>query len=133
MRILYSNFMIFGSQGGADPSNISSAFFIGGVDSRFYDGHIRMVPVIREHYWEVGLSSFWIGDKKFCCEEGSKNYVIIDSGTSFNTLPYRDISKFRQLVPKRPCHEDMEDVLQTFPMLTYKLVWTIFIALLQPL
>lgn len=81
-----------------------------------------MVPVVREHYWEIGLDSFWIGDTKFCCDEGTKNFVIIDSGTSFNTLPSKEITKFHELVPKRPCGEDMNKILETFPTLKYRLV-----------
>lgn len=105
------------------PENSLSAFFIGGVDPRFYEGPINLVPVLREHYWEVGLDSFWIDDYKFCCDEGSRSYAIVDSGTSFNTLPFADFERFRHLVPKMPCEGGMSsEVARMFPTLTYKLV-----------
>lgn len=80
-----------------------------------------MVPVVREHYWEVKLNSLWVGDTKFCCEPGTNNYVIFDSGTSFNTVPSNEVKRFRQLVPERNCNL-AKDKEKGFPTLRYLLV-----------
>eukprot|EP00920_Eleutheroschizon_duboscqi_P028836 GHVT01070071.1.p1 GENE.GHVT01070071.1~~GHVT01070071.1.p1 ORF type:complete len:573 (-),score=54.21 GHVT01070071.1:286-2004(-) len=101
-----------------------SAIFFGGVDPRFFEPPIHMFPVVREHYWETQLSEFWVGDVKFCCDqpEKQKSYVIFDSGTSFNTLPGHEIMEFFKLVPPRTCtDENLDQVLQSFPDLTYVL------------
>lgn len=84
------------------PSQISALFF-GGVDPRFYEAPIHMFPVEREHYWEVALDAIYVGDKKFCCEEGTKNYVILDSGTSFNTMPGTEMRSFLEMIPTQVC------------------------------
>eukprot|EP00923_Selenidium_pygospionis_P025173 GHVN01044350.1.p1 GENE.GHVN01044350.1~~GHVN01044350.1.p1 ORF type:complete len:685 (+),score=52.22 GHVN01044350.1:123-2177(+) len=94
-----------------------SAMFVGGVDPRFFHGPIQMLPVVREHYWEVKLDSMYIGDKKFCCDQES--YIIFDSGTSFNTLPSGEIGKFFQMVPPRACDENDPNFLDAFPTLKY--------------
>lgn len=78
-----------------------SALLFGGVDPRFYVPPIHMFPVTQEHYWEVALDAIMVGDTKLCCEEGVKSYAILDSGTSFNTLPAKEMAAFMQMVPTR--------------------------------
>ncbi|KAL8453236.1 hypothetical protein Emag_001968 [Eimeria magna] len=96
-----------------------SALFFGGVDPRFYQPPIHMFPVEREHYWEVALDAIYVGDKKFCCEEGTKNYVILDSGTSFNTLPGAEMRSFLEMIPTQECSMDSDDFLKEYPDITY--------------
>lgn len=62
-----------------------------------------MFPVSREHYWETPLDAIYVGEKKFCCKEGTKNYVILDSGTSFNTMPEGDFSRLLDMIPSKVC------------------------------
>lgn len=96
-----------------------SALFFGGVDPRFYEAPIHMFPVEREHYWEVALDAIYVGDKKFCCEEGTKNYVILDSGTSFNTMPGTEMRSFLEMIPTQECGADDEEFLKNYPDITY--------------
>eukprot|EP00918_Siedleckia_nematoides_P094620 GHVU01207746.1.p1 GENE.GHVU01207746.1~~GHVU01207746.1.p1 ORF type:complete len:384 (-),score=79.48 GHVU01207746.1:373-1428(-) len=98
-----------------------SAIFFGGVDPRFFVPPIHMIPVVREHYWEVKLDSFWVGNRKFCCNDNTNNYAIIDSGTSFNTLPAREIDLFFAMVPPMSCDAPEADLSRNFPNLTYVL------------
>nr|ABQ41431.1 unknown [Eimeria tenella] len=95
-----------------------SALFFGGVDPRFYESPIHMFPVEREHYWEVALDAIHVGDKKFCCEEGTKNYVILDSGTSFNTMPGNEMRSFLEMIPSQECGDD-DSFLSSYPDITY--------------
>ncbi|CDI79171.1 eukaryotic aspartyl protease, putative [Eimeria acervulina] len=95
-----------------------SAIFFGGVDPRFFEPPIHMFPVVREHYWEVELDAIYVGDKKFCCAEGTKNYVIVDSGTSFNTLPSDEMESFLEMIPSQECGED-DSFLEQYPDITY--------------
>ncbi|EKX73733.1 pepsinogen, putative [Theileria equi strain WA] len=94
-----------------------SALLIGGVDNRFYKEEIKMLPLIREYYWEVQLSELWIGNNKLCCSTNS--YVIFDSGTSFNTLPHDEFSKFKTFVPYKNCNGDLDSVLSEYPVIKY--------------
>ncbi|EEA05748.1 eukaryotic aspartyl protease family protein [Cryptosporidium muris RN66] len=55
-------------------SNPSALLLLGGVDERLYNKPLRMLPVVREHYWEVELVSLYIGDTKYCCDYGSLAY-----------------------------------------------------------
>ncbi|EPR63595.1 aspartyl protease ASP3 [Toxoplasma gondii GT1] len=96
-----------------------SALFFGGVDPRFYEAPIHMFPVTREHYWETSLDAIYIGDKKFCCEEGTKNYVILDSGTSFNTMPSGELGKLLDMIPSKECNLDDPEFTSDFPTITY--------------
>lgn len=94
-----------------------SALLIGGVDPCFYSGEIKMLPLVREYYWEVSLLELWVGDRKLCCDEDS--YVIFDSGTSFNTLPHDEFATFKTLVPSRNCNGNLVSVLSGYPIIKY--------------
>lgn len=97
-----------------------SALFVGGVDPRFFEPPIHMFPIVREHYWEAKLDGMWVGDKKFCCEENTHNYVIFDSGTSFNTLPKKEIDDFFKLIPREHCDgDDEKEALKKYPTIKY--------------
>ncbi|KAL8426539.1 hypothetical protein Efla_006604 [Eimeria flavescens] len=96
-----------------------SALFFGGVDPRFYEPPIHMFPVEREHYWEVALDAIYVGEKKFCCADGTKNYVILDSGTSFNTMPGAEMRSFLDMIPSQECSADSDDFLKDYPDITY--------------
>ncbi|KAK2195066.1 bifunctional Aspartic peptidase domain superfamily/Aspartic peptidase [Babesia duncani] len=96
-------------------SGSESMLLFGGVDHKYYDGDIKMFPVVREHYWEVALDAVYIGDYKICCDE--KSYLIFDSGTSLNTLPSADFSNFMRLLPSEKCHGSFDK----YPTITYVL------------
>ncbi|KAF5153116.1 Eukaryotic aspartyl protease family protein [Theileria parva strain Muguga] len=68
----------------------------GGADPRFYEGELKMFPVVREHYWEVALDAIYLGNTKICCNQPS--YVIFDSGTSLNSVPSAEFHTFTTLI-----------------------------------
>ncbi|KAJ1606243.1 secreted pepsinogen like aspartyl protease having a signal peptide [Cryptosporidium canis] len=47
---------------------------LGGIDSNLFQGDLHILPVIREHYWQVELESLHIGETKYCCDLGSLAY-----------------------------------------------------------
>lgn len=96
-----------------------SALFFGGVDPKFYEAPIHMFPVSREHYWETQLDSITVGDVKFCCDEDKPSYVILDSGTSFNTMPGTELGKLLDLIPQRECNMEDSNFLASYPTITY--------------
>ncbi|BAM41279.1 pepsinogen [Theileria orientalis strain Shintoku] len=70
----------------------------GGANSEFYEGELKMFPVVREHYWEVALDEIYLGAEKICCKE--KSYLIFDSGTSLNSVPSSEYSDFLSMIDK---------------------------------
>ncbi|SJK86292.1 Eukaryotic aspartyl protease [Babesia microti strain RI] len=124
------------------PTNLKPSFLlIGGVDRRFYEGELKMAQVVRKHYWEVALTQLWVGDTMLCCENEQdstilreesdqnndaqstieKSYVIVDSGTSFNSLPHRDYERFIKLVPSIPAASFSADKIASYPTIKYVL------------
>lgn len=113
----------------------ASAIFFGGVDPRFFDGPIRMFPVVQEHYWAIKLVDFLIGDESFA-EEPRHNYfsfyqqdasptapkttrvdkLIVDTGTTYFTAPPAICQKILERVPGGNCERT-----KNYPNLTYKL------------
>eukprot|EP01066_Platyproteum_vivax_P004654 Platyproteum_vivax@DN16017_c0_g1_i1.p1 len=63
----------------------TSAFFLGGIDRRFYEGPVHMVPVVDEYYWQVQLYEMRVGNRKVCCD--TPMGLILDTGTTFLTMP----------------------------------------------
>ncbi|KOS18085.1 Vacuolar protease A [Escovopsis weberi] len=61
----------------------SEAVF-GGVDKDHYEGEIEYIPLRRKAYWEVDLDSIAFGED---VAELDHTGVILDTGTSLNTLP----------------------------------------------
>ncbi|UKK00526.2 pepsin A [Theileria orientalis] len=99
-------------------SDNNSGLMIGGVDKRFCNSDVVMLPVVREYYWETKLKEIWVGDAKLCCTEES--YVIFDSGTSFNTMPHDEFMEFKKLVSPKSCHDPVSpDDLEQFPTIKY--------------
>ena len=114
----------------------ASAIFFGGVDKRFFDGPIRMFPVIQEHYWAIKLVDFLIGSESFA-EEPRHNYfslyesqkpaltpdistrvdkLIVDTGTTYFTAPPAICEKILAKVPGTSCERT-----KSYPNLTYRL------------
>lgn len=111
------------------------------MDRRFYEGELKMAQVVRKHYWEVALTQLWVGDTMLCCENEQdstilreesdqnndaqstieKSYVIVDSGTSFNSLPHRDYERFIKLVPSIPAASFSADKIASYPTIKYVL------------
>ncbi|UKJ88115.2 pepsin A [Theileria orientalis] len=99
-------------------SDNNSGLMIGGVDKRFCNSEVVMLPVVREYYWETKLKEIWVGGVKLCCSEES--YVIFDSGTSFNTMPHDEFMAFKKLVSPKSCHNPVSsDDLDQFPVIKY--------------
>jgi len=67
----------------ADTEGESEVVF-GGVDKDRYEGKITTIPLRRKAYWEVDLDSISYGDD---VAELENTGVILDTGTSLNTLP----------------------------------------------
>lgn len=61
----------------------SEAVF-GGVDKDHYTGKIEYIPLRRKAYWEVDFDAIAFGDE---VAELENTGVILDTGTSLNTLP----------------------------------------------
>ncbi|KAK5995526.1 Vacuolar protease A [Cladobotryum mycophilum] len=61
-----------------------SEVVFGGVDKNHYEGKIEYIPLRRKAYWEVDLNSIAYGDD---VAELDNTGVILDTGTSLNTLP----------------------------------------------
>ena len=109
----------------------ASAIFFGGVDKRFFDGPIRMFPVVQPHYWSLELTDFLIGEKSYVMEtprfsfyESSFsnepkriNRLIIDTGTTYFTAPPGVCAKILRLLPGGPC-----DTTKDYPDIIYKLI-----------
>jgi len=115
----------------------ASAIFFGGVDKRFYDGEIRMFPVVQEHYWAIELMDFLIGGESYAVEPAREYFsffdstgpsrpkdsgrrverLIIDTGTTYFTAPPGIFDKILKLIPGNTC-----DKTKDYPDITYKLV-----------
>jgi pepsin A len=103
----------------------ASAIFFGGVDKRFFDGPIRMFPVVQPHYWSIELLDFKIGDESFAydarpwTEEGKKRVdkLILDTGTTYFTAPPSICDKILEKIPGGSCERT-----KNYPNLTYKLM-----------
>ncbi|ATY66780.1 vacuolar protease A [Cordyceps militaris] len=61
----------------------SEAVF-GGVDKNHYEGKIEYIPLRRKAYWEVDFDAIAFGKE---VAELENTGVILDTGTSLNTLP----------------------------------------------
>ncbi|SBS89491.1 aspartyl protease, putative [Plasmodium malariae] len=49
-----------------------------------------------------------------------KNYLIFDSGTSFNSVPRAEIKYFFKMVPPKKCDDNnIDDIIASYPNLTY--------------
>lgn len=107
----------------------ASAIFFGGVDKRFFEGPIRMFPVVQPHYWAIELTDFLIGNTSMAVEPARSfdfygdskptriEKLIIDTGTTYFTAPPGVCAKILSMIPAGPCHET-----KTYPDITYKLV-----------
>jgi pepsin A len=116
--------------------NKASAIFFGGVDNRFYEGKIRMFPVVQPHYWAIQLADFLIGNTSYAMDDtvsffenfydhkdSSKptpkkiDKLIVDTGTTYFTAPSGLTSKILRLLPGARC-----DDIKSYPNITYKLI-----------
>ena len=113
----------------------ASAIFLGGVDRRFFEGEIRMFPVIQEHYWTIRLVDFLIGNESFASmekrpelyyysDQKSNNAttvkvdkLILDTGTTYFTAPPGICEKILSTVPGGDCEHTNK-----YPDMTYKLI-----------
>jgi saccharopepsin len=61
-----------------------SEVVLGGIDQSHFEGDLTWIPLRRKAYWEVDLDSIALGDS---VAELENTGVILDTGTSLNTLP----------------------------------------------
>lgn len=61
-----------------------SEVVFGGIDESHYQGKIEYIPLRRKAYWEVDFDAIAFGDE---VAELENTGVILDTGTSLNTLP----------------------------------------------
>ncbi|CAD2106637.1 hypothetical protein YYG_00966 [Plasmodium vinckei petteri] len=58
--------------------------------------------------------------KHFKPLNSNENYLIFDSGTSFNSVPKSEIKYFFKVVPPKKCDDDnIDEVIASYPNLTY--------------
>jgi pepsin A len=111
----------------------ASAIFFGGVDKRFFQGPIRMFPVVQPHYWAIELVDFLIGDESYTTDTGFRygnwldndsnlperkvDKLIVDTGTTYFTAPPAICDKILRKIPGGNCQGT-----RNYPNLTYKLV-----------
>ena len=116
----------------------ASAIFFGGVDKRFFQGPIRMFPVVQPHYWSIELVDFLIGDQSFATQPANDMFsfyqapygqqesketttrvtkLIIDTGTTYFTAPPSICEKILRKIPAGSCRKTNE-----YPSITYRLV-----------
>ena len=114
----------------------ASAIFFGGVDKRFFQGDIRMFPVVQEHYWTIRLVDFMIGNKSFAYmpkrysfyDPSSKlsvddsrgikvDKLVLDTGTTYFTAPPGICEDILRTVPGGNCERT-----KAYPDITYKLI-----------
>merc|ERR1719456_232704 len=94
----------------------SSAVFFGGVDPRFYEGDIRMFPVVEQYYWMVRLKDVFVGDYRI---DGPK-LVLFDTGTTYFTTPKTLTPSVLKHMPRTKCHDVLSGAAK-LPDLRYQL------------
>ena len=102
----------------------ASAIFFGGVDDRFYEGSIRLFPVVQPHYWALSLKDFLIGDESYVHVPMSSysnpgvrvDKLIVDTGTTYFTAPPGIADKVLDRISGCDC-----DKVSSYPELTYVL------------
>ena len=115
----------------------ASAIFFGGVDKRFFEGSIKMFPVVQPHYWSLQLVDFLIGNESYAYEPVRSEFysfyeagspertnkpkriekLIIDTGTTYFTAPPGVCAKILRAIPGGSC-----SVTKDYPDIIYKLV-----------
>ncbi|XP_053515019.1 pepsin F-like [Artibeus jamaicensis] len=66
-----------------------SMVMFGGVDSSYYKGELKWVPVSKQGFWQITMDSISMKGKVIACEGGCE--AIADTGTSLLTGPDYDI------------------------------------------
>ncbi|EAA20561.1 pepsinogen A-related [Plasmodium yoelii yoelii] len=62
----------------------------------------------------------WKREKHFKPLSSNENYLIFDSGTSFNSVPKSEIKYFFKVVPPKKCDaNNIDEVIDSYPNLTY--------------
>ncbi|KAH8741218.1 hypothetical protein FG386_000125 [Cryptosporidium ryanae] len=78
IKSLLFSFFNFGKYNESRVKNnklsLSAILLLGGIDPNLYYGEIHMLQVVRENYWQVEIESLYIGDTKYCCNQGSLAY-----------------------------------------------------------
>ncbi|KAF4717574.1 hypothetical protein FOZ63_026379, partial [Perkinsus olseni] len=91
-----------------------SMILFGGVDTRLYDGPIRMFPVVQEYYWAIQLVDFKIGEESFASmPAGTRRLrqwvpprvskLIFDTGTTYFAAPSFLFTRISRRLPPAPC------------------------------
>ncbi|ANQ10543.1 Aspartyl protease, partial [Plasmodium coatneyi] len=73
----------------------------------------------RRHRWRRHISRANHGNKDNKLKK-NKNYLIFDSGTSYNSVPKSEIEYFFKLLPSKKCDDsNIDEVVASYPNLTY--------------
>ncbi|XP_024430247.1 pregnancy-associated glycoprotein-like [Desmodus rotundus] len=66
-----------------------SVVMFGGVNSSYYEGELKWVPVSKQGFWQITVDSISMDGRVIACEGGCE--AIVDTGTSLLTGPNYDI------------------------------------------
>eukprot|EP01017_Pseudomicrothorax_dubius_P035592 TRINITY_DN5009_c0_g2_i1.p1 TRINITY_DN5009_c0_g2~~TRINITY_DN5009_c0_g2_i1.p1 ORF type:complete len:635 (-),score=156.83 TRINITY_DN5009_c0_g2_i1:219-2123(-) len=81
-----------------EDGSYTSRLIFGGWDQSLLQGEIGWHPVESELYWAIKLDAVRIGDKKTSVCESDQCMVILDSGTSFMTVPSDKLRQLSELI-----------------------------------
>uniref|UniRef100_A0A8C9A9H1 pepsin A n=1 Tax=Prolemur simus TaxID=1328070 RepID=A0A8C9A9H1_PROSS len=70
-----------------------SVVIFGGIDSSYYSGELKWVPVSYEGYWQITVDSITMDGETIACSDGCQ--AIVDTGTSLLTGPTSAISNIQ--------------------------------------
>ncbi|KAJ8412041.1 hypothetical protein AAFF_G00143080 [Aldrovandia affinis] len=68
----------------------------GGLDSSYYTGDIKWIPLSHEVFWQISMESITINGYTVACSGGCQ--AIVDTGTSFIVGPISDITNLNAWV-----------------------------------
>ncbi|XP_069326191.1 pepsin A [Eulemur rufifrons] len=70
-----------------------SVVIFGGIDSSYYSGELKWVPVSYEGYWQITVDSITMDGETIACSDSCQ--AIVDTGTSLLTGPTSAISNIQ--------------------------------------
>ncbi|XP_062396468.1 pepsin A-like [Sardina pilchardus] len=77
-------------------SETGSVVLFGEIDSQYYTGSLKWVPLTSETYWQIKMDSVTINGNVVACAGGCQ--AIVDTGTSLIVGPSNDISNMNAWV-----------------------------------
>ncbi|XP_057583352.1 pregnancy-associated glycoprotein 2-like [Hippopotamus amphibius kiboko] len=83
-----------------------SVVMFGGVDHSYHSGELNWIPVSRNQYWQVTMTSITMKGVIVGCHHGCQ--AILDTGTSFLAGPTRLVTAIHKLIQARPFGEEYQ-------------------------